>query len=259
VDAFAKQDNQPMCMNRLLPAVPALHSIFAGLDNARANRAPDGIRWIVKKKLSTRLFLMLALVVFLPCKGGGAEKDGGFILYSNLSGSAGPVEFSHRSHDTRGAGYACDRCHAGEPSAAQIAGMDEIRLGRGCGSCHDGRTRGPQSSSIAASIQDCSACHMPAGDIVITLNRMDAVAFSHVRHLGVDAEEKVSKAVGFSCSDCHPVPFERASNSPIGMEVPHEIGGCAQCHNGQKRNDGMEPAFAATAHCLTCHKPSDSM
>jgi hypothetical protein len=71
---------------------------------------------------------------------------------------------------------------------------------------------------------------MPAFDIVITLNRMDPVAFSHIRHLAVDPDKKVSKSGGFSCSNCHPAPFERTSIAPVGMEVPHESGGCARCH-----------------------------
>jgi c(7)-type cytochrome triheme protein len=100
---------------------------------------------------------------------------------------------------------------------------------------------------------------MPTADIIITLNRMDPVAFSHVRHLAVDSPKKTLKVTGFSCSDCHPVPFERSSKGSIGMEVPHESNGCAQCHNGQKRSDNMPSAFAANTRCLTCHKsPADS-
>jgi c(7)-type cytochrome triheme protein len=97
---------------------------------------------------------------------------------------------------------------------------------------------------------------MPAADIVIALNRMDPVAFSHIHHLAVDAR-KVSKPTGFSCVDCHPAPFERVSKGPIGMEVPHESdsGGCAHCHNGQKSSEDKPSAFAANTRCLTCHKP----
>jgi c(7)-type cytochrome triheme protein len=96
---------------------------------------------------------------------------------------------------------------------------------------------------------------MPAADIVITLNRMDPVVFSHIRHVGADPKQKISKPAGFSCSHCHPVPFERVSTGSVAMEVPHESGGCAQCHNGRKRRDGMPTAFAANTRCLTCHKP----
>jgi len=81
---------------------------------------------------------------------------------------------------------------------------------------------------------------MPASGIVITLNRMDPVSFSHVRHTRIKPAE-------FSCMDCHPAPFERVSKGPIGMEVPHETGGCAHCHNGKT-------AFAANTRCLTCHQ-----
>jgi c(7)-type cytochrome triheme protein len=95
----------------------------------------------------------------------------------------------------------------------------------------------------------------PVADIVIKLNRMDPVAFSHSRHLKAEAKKKILVAVGFSCSDCHPALFERSSKGPVGMEVPHERGGCAECHNGKRSTNGMPAAFAATTRCLTCHKP----
>jgi c(7)-type cytochrome triheme protein len=192
---------------------------------------------------------------FLQWSGRAAEKDGGFITYPALSDTAGPVVFSHRSHGALGAGFACNQCHTNSSSKTLVVTMDAIRQGQVCGSCHDGKAKGPRSRRAAASIQECSACHMPAKDIVITLNRMDPVAFSHIRHLGVGVK-KTSKPGGFSCGDCHPVPFEQDAKSPIGMEVPHETGGCASCHNGQKRSVGNPPAFAATTRCLTCHKPS---
>lgn len=197
---------------------------------------------------------MLAFVISLQWNGYAAEKDGGFVAYPSVSGAPGPVLFSHRSHGIRGAGYACNKCHTSASAKTLMVTMDDIRQGRACGSCHDGQTKGPRGRLAAASIQDCSVCHMPAADIVIPLNRMDPVAFSHIRHLAADPKRKVSKPAGFSCGDCHPVPFERVSKGRIGMEVPHESGGCAQCHNGQKRSDGMPMAFAANTRCLTCHK-----
>jgi c(7)-type cytochrome triheme protein len=101
---------------------------------------------------------------------------------------------------------------------------------------------------------DLAAQQMPVADIVVKLNRMDPVPFSHVEHLAVKPEKTAARSAGFSCDDCHPVPFERVSGGPIGMEVPHETRGCAHCHNGQKRSDGMPAAFAANTRCLTCHK-----
>jgi c(7)-type cytochrome triheme protein len=89
------------------------------------------------------------------------------------------------------------------------------------------------------------------------MNRMDPVAFSHVRHLNVSRNGGASSKDGFSCRDCHPALFERTANVPIGMEVPHESGGCAECHNGKKRSDGMPVAFPANTRCLTCHKFPD--
>ncbi len=192
-------------------------------------------------------------LAFLQWNGNAAEKDGGSVVYPGASGSIGPAVFSHRSHGIRGAGFACDKCHAAGSPKTMMVTMEDIRQGKACGSCHNGKTIGPRGRSAAA-IQDCSACHMPAADIVIVLNRMDPVAFSHVRHLGVDSKKKISKPTGFSCGDCHPTPFEPIAKGPVGMKVPHETGGCASCHNGQKLSEGIPPAFAATTRCLTCHK-----
>jgi len=191
----------------------------------------------------------------LQAIGQAAEKVGGTVLYPGISGSPGPVVFSHRFHGTRGAGFPCDKCHPPESPKTMTVTMDAIRKGRLCGSCHDGKTRGPQNRVPAVSIQECSGCHMPAADIVIPLNRMDPVSFSHIRHLGADAAKKMSRPTGFSFGDCHPSPFERVAKGPVGMKVPHETGGCASCHNGQRRRDGNDSAFAATTRCLTCHKP----
>jgi c(7)-type cytochrome triheme protein len=208
---------------------------------------------------STKLFILaLSPVLFFSCllhwNGRAAEKDGGLVLYPGDAGAAGPVAFSHRAHAIRGAGYDCDKCHTSASSRTLTVTMEDIRQGTACGACHDGRTKGPRGQSTAASIQDCTSCHMPAADIVIALNRMDPVAFSHIRHLSVDAKKKVTIPSGFSCRNCHPVLFERVSKGPIRMEVPHESGRCAQCHTGKKRSDGMPSAFAANTRCLTCHK-----
>jgi len=204
--------------------------------------------------LSGIVFGILCAFAF-QASGHAAEKDGGIVLYPGFSGSPGPVVFSHRFHDIRNAGFTCNQCHPPESPKMMIVTMDAIRNGQICGSCHDGKTRGPRSRMAAASIQECPGCHMPAADIVISLNRMDPVSFSHVRHLGVDSTKKISKPTGFSCGDCHPSPFERIAKGPVGMKVPHETGGCASCHNGRTRRDGNPPAFAATTRCLTCHKP----
>ncbi len=111
--------------------------------------------------------------------------------------------------------------------------------------------QGAQERPAASPIEECGDCPMPTSDIVFNLNRMDPVKFSHVKHLSVDPG-KTAKQTGFSCKDCHPNPFARVSKGPIGMEVPHEEGGCTQCHNGQKRN-GIT-VFAANTRCLTCHR-----
>jgi c(7)-type cytochrome triheme protein len=207
-------------------------------------------------RLRKALMLTLTFLVWFQWNGNAAKKDAGVVAYPNAPGAPGPVVFSHLSHGAKGAGYACDKCHPAGSDKTLVFVMDDIHQGRACGTCHDGRTKGPRSKRAATSIQDCQACHMPAIDIVIKLKRMDAVQFSHVRHLGVDSATKVSRPVGFSCGDCHPTPFGRVSVGPIGMELPHESGGCVQCHNGKKRKDGLPSAFAANTRCLTCHKPA---
>jgi c(7)-type cytochrome triheme protein len=196
---------------------------------------------------------LCALVLF-PWNCLTAADDGGFVQYGGSAGS-GPVVFSHQSHGLRGAGFPCSRCHTGSDAKTITVTMDGIRQGQACGSCHDGTTRGVRGTATAFSTKDCTQCHMPTSDIVIKLNRMDPVIFSHIRHLGVNAEHKSSRPLGYSCRDCHPTPFERSASSPIGMEVPHETGGCAFCHNGKNRSGAKKPVFAATTRCLTCHKP----
>ena len=59
----------------------------------------------------------------------------------------------------------------------------------------------------------------------------------------------LSELLGISVKE-----FERKAKGPLGMKVPHESGACAQCHNGQKRSDGMPSAFAANTRCLSCHQ-----
>lgn len=187
-----------------------------------------------------------------------ATKDGGHVTYPAASDAIGPVVFSHRIHGSRGAGYKCRDCHASDSGEALRVTMNGIHQSETCGACHDGRTAGPRRKRAAHAISECAACHMPHRDIVIRLNRMDAVPFSHANHMGVQAEKKSSKPAGFSCSDCHPKPFEIGVKGPPRMEVPHDRGGCAICHNGKKRKDGMPAAFAATTRCITCHRPSEA-
>jgi c(7)-type cytochrome triheme protein len=208
----------------------------------------------MKSENLSRIVLYLFCTLVLQVSGRAVEKDGGLVAYPAISGSPGPAVFSHRAHGIRGAGFACNQCHVPESSKSMNTTMDGIRQGQDCGSCHDGKTKGPRSQTAAASIQNCPGCHMPAADIVISLNRMDPVAFSHSRHLGADSKKKISKTTGFSCRDCHPSPFERVAKGPVGMEVPHETGGCASCHNGRKRSDGNPTAFSAATRCLTCHR-----
>ncbi len=207
--------------------------------------------------LHNKLIAQMVCIASISVTAHAARKDGGVVVYPGTSVSMGAVVFSHRSHGSDGAGYQCKSCHSGESGQTLTVTMDRIRTGEACGTCHDGRTRGPRGHQSASPVRDCSSCHIPTTDSIIKLNRMDAVPFSHVRHLRVEAGSRYSRNTGFSCIDCHPVPFEHGVKGPPLMELPHERGGCAQCHNGRKRKDGMPTAFAATTKCLTCHKSSE--
>jgi c(7)-type cytochrome triheme protein len=206
------------------------------------------------REISFTATSMVLIFVFLTARNvRAAEKDGGFIIFPSATNAQGPVVFSHLSHGATGAGYFCTKCHMSPSEEIRKTSTDALHPGRMCGACHNGKTYGPRSRQAAAAIRDCISCHMPAEDIVIRTSRMDPVPFSHRQHLAVDTDRIVSKPGGLSCRDCHPVLFERETKRPIGMEIPHETGGCAQCHNGQKRDDGLPTAFAANARCLTCH------
>lgn len=196
--------------------------------------------------------LIVCFMCLLPV--GYGAGDGGHIVYPVREGSPGPAVFSHRVHAGGKAGYECGICHASATAKTGGAAMDTVHRNQVCGTCHDGRSKRPRGQLPAAPIRNCAACHMPDTDIVIKLNRMDPVAFSHIRHLASDTRVKVSRPAGFSCGDCHPALFERASTGQIGMELPHVSGGCAECHNGKDRADGMPTAFRADTRCLTCHK-----
>jgi c(7)-type cytochrome triheme protein len=197
------------------------------------------------------IFLVLA-AAWPQYSSRAADKDGGFIAYP--VNSPGPVLFSHATHGAKGAGYACKQCHA-DKTMVLLVTMNEISQGRACGACHDGRTIGPRRKTAAEAINNCKVCHMPVVEVIITMNRMDPVAFSHLKHLAVNSSNKTVRYMGLSCDDCHPALFPRSAASPVGMEVPHINGdGCAKCHDGKKRKGGAPIAFSANTRCLTCHR-----
>jgi c(7)-type cytochrome triheme protein len=219
-------------------------------------RAAEFPGWSAMPNVSDcrRFLLLIAPALFLQLQWNiyAANNDGGFVIYP-AGPQSGPVVFNHRMHAN--AGYSCDKCHAARPEKISRITMGEIRQGKACGSCHDGLMKS-KSGRQASSIEECGSCHMPAADIVFKLNRMDPVKFSHVKHLAVNPGKKISKQTGLSCADCHPSPFDRDSQSPIGMEVPHEDGGCTLCHNERIRDGKI--IFAANTRCLTCHKSDSS-
>jgi c(7)-type cytochrome triheme protein len=203
-----------------------------------------------------RQFAPAVLLIFfaqLQATSGTAKNDGGFVIYPGSK--PGPVVFSHAAHGKGKAGYLCDKCHSTNSEKALRITMGDIRQGKACGSCHDGRTKGINGKP-AANATECGACHMPATDVVFNLNRMDPVRFSHVRHLSSDADKKAVKPTGFSCGDCHPAPFDRDAAGSFEMKAPHENSGCVHCHDGLKHNG--RAVFAANTRCLTCHRSPES-
>jgi c(7)-type cytochrome triheme protein len=211
--------------------------------------------------LCTGLASVLALVcaTTLQSKLAAPKKDYGLVSYPSTPGGLGPVVFSHLTHGARGAGYTCATCHPNGTREAPQVTMAGIRQGQTCGACHDGKTKAPRRHGVAPAVQECGACHAPTTDIVFKLKRMDPVTFSHLRHLALDPTKKATKPVGFSCQDCHPTPFARVRGGVLGMDVPHVKGACTQCHNGQKRTDGLPSAFAANTRCLTCHQSPEPL
>jgi len=63
-----------------------------------------------------------------------------------------PALFSHRTHGT----FACQACHPGVfPQVAAGFSHGEMREGRFCGGCHDGRL------AFAIAGASCTRCHVP--------------------------------------------------------------------------------------------------
>lgn len=216
-------------------------------------RRPTGMSFMHRSGVQPIALALFILIAWPLRCGHAADKDGGYVTYPATAASPGPVLFSHAAHGVGGAGFDCNRCHSDRLQAPAIT-MPDIQQKRVCGACHDGATAGPRNRAVAHPVRDCQRCHMPAQDIAITMNRMNAVPFSHVRHLAVAVDQKSSRSVGLSCGLCHPALFARGHASPIGMEVPHVNGdGCAYCHDGKKRKNAPT-AFSADTRCLTCHK-----
>ncbi len=206
-----------------------------------------------------RMGAMAALVLaFCVLAADASKRDGGNVLYPVASGGTGPALFSHKVHGPDGAGYKCKSCHASDAGGSLGVAMSLLHKSESCGACHNGQTTGPRRRRAAHPVSECATCHMPGEDVAIRLNRMDAALFSHERHVRVGARDESSKPAGFSCGDCHPGPFEKGAGGLPRMELPHERGGCAICHNGKKRKDGLPAAFAATTRCMACHKPSET-
>lgn len=68
----------------------------------------------------------------------------------------GAVTYSHTVH--LGKGYKCTECHSGRfkmKAGADKITMDDIKAGKFCGACHDGKK--------AFNTDDCTKCHKQPG------------------------------------------------------------------------------------------------
>jgi c(7)-type cytochrome triheme protein len=83
-----------------------------------------------------------------------AVTGGGDIIF-NIEGMPSVV-FSHDSH-VGAAKKKCSECHYGiytNHSQHKTVGMAEMRAGKSCGTCHDGK-----KAFGVASMRDCEKCH----------------------------------------------------------------------------------------------------
>jgi len=138
-------------------------------------------------------------------------------------------------HDAHARDFVCSDCHsklfAPKKGMNKIA-MDDLYLGKYCGSCHNGK--------VAFASTECSKCHakMAAPKVLLTYKPKDTgpVQFSHEVHTAV-----------FSCEKCHPKLFAmKKTRGRMTMNAINEGKYCGFCHNGKV-------ATAAT-ECDKCHK-----
>ena len=146
--------------------------------------------------------------------------------------STGPTPFSHRSHL---ATYPdCTACHPSLFNAGpgKRVSMAEMKKGRSCGACHNGRT--------AFGTDACASCH-PLRDAVYQVPATGPVSFSHAPHIAQTG-----------CSACHPgIYTPNGKNRPVGMAAMEKGKSCGACHNGTK-------SFPLTV-CTRCHPVRDLM
>lgn len=133
-------------------------------------------------------------------------------------------------------GLPCFSCHSYEKFSAEKPGkfshVKHLGFGVHCNQCHIIMAH----NKIELNKDTCGGCHN-LKSLVFPDSGMP-VTFSHQKH-----------AAKFSCSGCHPAPFQMSHGStPIDMEGMLKGGTCGKCHNGRI-------AFSAK-DCARCHNMS---
>jgi c(7)-type cytochrome triheme protein len=208
-----------------------------------------------------------AAVIALPCW--PAAREGpppalrlpADIVYSHTVGPDSAVFFSHDTHVAL-AGNRCLGCHPAPfrmLTPSRRTTHAEMKAGRSCGGCHDGR-----HAFGVSDLSACQTCHsgsrhqaMAGADSVagggrsiprrgfppaMTFVRGEPspglVTFRHATHMKASA----------ACVNCHPKPFAMKASGARPGGAMHGPDACGSCHDGA-RAFGVEDAAA----CERCH------
>ncbi|WP_168205910.1 cytochrome c3 family protein [Geobacter sp. FeAm09] len=138
----------------------------------------------------------------------------------------GTTRFSHQKH--LAANPDCTACHPALFAAGhnKRSTMAEMRQGRSCGACHNGKR--------AFGISACTRCH-PVKEVAFAVKQTGTTRFSHRKHLAANP----------ACTACHPALFSAGHNKRSTMAEMKLGKSCGGCHNGKR-------AFGIAA-CTRCH------
>ncbi|MSM41311.1 MAG: cytochrome C [Geobacter sp.] len=144
--------------------------------------------------------------------------------------------FPHAFHLTI---YRCNDCHSGLFTAGPrrtpytMADMEK-KIGRSCGSCHEG--------DVAFSAYgSCDRCHKGTKELEWKVPGGGTVIFSHTFHMGKK----------YRCDDCHFKVFGTGTMAKrFTMKQMEEGKSCGACHDGKA-------AFNVTGSCGRCHPVRD--
>ncbi|MBK5275127.1 MAG: cytochrome c3 family protein [Desulfuromonadales bacterium] len=142
--------------------------------------------------------------------------------------------FSHAIHIAK-TGGACRSCHNGTviTGKGKPVSMDQMEKGKTCGACHNGK----KAFTVAANCDRCHKGAMKPKDIVLKIQGIAPVTFSHNIH-----------TAAYSCKECHTRIFPyKAVVGKATMADMAKGKSCGTCHNGKE-------VFASTGDCAKCHR-----